>query len=162
MQNRKSTRKTFISLMLIFIIPMLASWVLFHYHAHFSLKTTNHGTLVNPPFNVNALWADESDTKKWQIIYVSSSHCDSECENIFHSLNQVKKALGKNSNRVVVKKIEWDGSVPAEFIKKDFVIDDKVYLIDPLGNFFMYYADTTDPMHILKDMKRVLEVSQIG
>ena len=48
------------------------------------------------------------------------------------------------------------------FIQKDFVMQHKIYLVDPLGNLFMYYADTTDPMNVLKDLKRVLEVSQIG
>lgn len=38
----------------------------------------------------------------------------------------------------------------------------KIYLIDPLGNLFMYYPSDTDKMHILKDLKHLLEVSQIG
>jgi cytochrome oxidase Cu insertion factor (SCO1/SenC/PrrC family) len=45
---------------------------------------------------------------------------------------------------------------------KNFVANDKIYLIDPLGNLFMYYTNTTNPMNILKDLKKVLEVSQIG
>lgn len=148
--------KTFSFLLLAFIVPLALSWVLFHFHDRFSFKTTQHGTLVNPPFNVESLWGAQ---KKWQIILVSDNQCDKDCEKTFHLLNQVKKALGKNSPRVVVEKKLPDTKV---FIQKDFVMQHKIYLVDPLGNLFMYYADTTDPMNVLKDLKRVLEVSQIG
>ena len=45
---------------------------------------------------------------------------------------------------------------------QNFVVSHKIYLIDPIGNLFMYYPDDTNPMNVLKDLKRVLEVSQIG
>ena len=98
--------------------------------------------------------------KKWQIILVPGNQCDKECEKTFYLLNQVKKALGKNSPRVIVERKSLESSL--SFIQKDFIAQHKIYLVDPLGNLFMYYADTTDPMNVLKDLKRVLEVSQIG
>ena len=51
--------KTFSFLILAFILPLLMSWIFFYYHDYFSFKTTQHGTLVNPPFNVQRLWGDE-------------------------------------------------------------------------------------------------------
>jgi hypothetical protein len=84
-----------------------------------------------------------------------------------HNLRQVKLALGKNSLRVNVTFI--DAPVPKEWIKafglrykNKFSVSDKIYLMDPEGNILMYYPSHTDPMNILKDLKHLLEVSQIG
>lgn len=179
MQSHKRTRKSIVFLMLIFIIPILASWILFNYHDHFQLKTTNHGILVNPPLHLKNVAVLNDNQKKWLILYVSENHCDSRCENTFHLLNQVKKALGKNTDRVMVKKIlpeitfedENNNTISdhhlrneniSELTENNFVMSHKIYLIDPIGNLFMYYQDTINPMDILKDLKRVLEVSQIG
>ena len=42
------------------------------------------------------------------------------------------------------------------------LLKSKIYLVDPLGNGFMYYSATVNPLDILKDLKQVLKVSQIG
>jgi hypothetical protein len=147
-------------LILIFIIPLILSRALYDYHSYFHLKTTNHGTLIDPPIGM-------PKTKKWQIIYISSGHCDQFCLTMRHNLRQVKLALGKNSLRVNVTFI--DAPVPKEWIKafglrykNKFSVSDKIYLMDPEGNILMYYPSHTDPMNILKDLKHLLEVSQIG
>ncbi|HSW69239.1 MAG TPA: hypothetical protein VLI69_03640 [Gammaproteobacteria bacterium] len=163
----QKTCKQLFFLLFIFAVPVISSWFLFHYHEHFRLKTLNHGTLLKSPIDVNYL-SEQNAQKKWRVLYVSNETCDSACKQITHQLNQVQKALGKDSHRVFIlfmnnkeallKKLQTD------FMQheKNFVINNKIYLIDPLGNLFMYYSDTTDPMSILKDLKRVLEVSQIG
>src|SRR5579863_7820794 len=157
----QKTHKQFFILLFIFALPVMASWFLFHYHEHFQMKTLNRGTLLNSPIDVNYL-ALENNPKKWRVLYI----CDSACEEIHDQLTQVKKALGKDSDRVSIllmnNKLEKLKNAFAQQGKQDFAINHKIYLIDPLGNLFMYYPDDTDPMNILKDLKRVLEVSQIG
>lgn len=137
-------------LLLIFIVPMFVSWYLYHNHQQFHFKTTNRGTLINPVFQYTALNGNE---KTWKIFYVSQNNCDSQCENTQHTLLQLQKALGKDRNRIAVKSSNQSVNHFAR---------DRIYLIDPIGNVFMYYPANTDPMNILKDMKHVLEVSQIG
>lgn len=155
----------FILLIIAFILPIVISWLLYYNHEHFSLKTTNHGVLVNPPMDVKNLWRDH-DSKKWQIVYVPNHVCDTDCENVVYTLNQIKKALGKDSQRVDIKKISFSephiSAQKQSFVNEKFSIENKVYLVDPAGNLFMYYADSSNPMNILKDLKHVLEVSQIG
>lgn len=156
---------SFVFLILSFFIPIIASWFLYYNHEHFNLKTTNHGMLVNPPIDVKNLWRDKN-AKKWQVVYVFKDICDTECESVVYTLNQVKKALGKNSERLDVKQVSpsvlFSNEQMQRFVKENFSIQNKVYLIDPIGNLFMYYSDTSNPMNILKDLKHVLEVSQIG
>jgi hypothetical protein len=41
-------------------------------------------------------------------------------------------------------------------------IGDWVYLLDPLGNLLMRYPVTVNPRGILKDLRRLLRLSEIG
>ena len=38
----------------------------------------------------------------------------------------------------------------------------RLYISDPMGNIMMSYNDQSEPMAVLKDMQRLLKVSQIG
>lgn len=158
---------TLLFLILSFFVPIVASYFLYYHHAHFNLKTTNKGVLVNPPVDIQNLWYKPSDIKKWQVVYVPNNDvCDTECEQVTYTLNQIKKALGKNSDRVVIKRVLPEVPFSREQIqpmaKENFSIQNKVYLVDPKGNLFMYYASTSDPMNILKDLNHILEVSHVG
>lgn len=150
---------------IIFIFPMIAGTLLYQFRDNFHFKTTNHGTLLTPPLQVQYLYVGlkEGDTKKWRIIHIADAACDEQCQKINFQIEQVHKALGKNYNRVAVlfidnkaaqfQKFQTDFSQPAL---------NKIYLVDPLGNLFMFYSDSANLMDVLKDLKKVLEVSQIG
>lgn len=186
-----SLKKKYIPLifvMIVFIVPAIVGTLLYHFHDYFNFKTTNRGTLLTPPMQVQYLYSglEDGDQKKWRIIHVSGGECAAECQKINFQLGQVQKALGKNHNRVALVFIDGQYQ-PLKKFQEEFAqqinsnpsatrksitnkgvpvsnneIYYKIYLVDPLGNLFMYYPETTDPMNILKDLKKVLEVSQIG
>lgn len=142
-------------LILIFSLPIVAGWFFYYYHAHFHFKTTNHGILVKPPIHTN-----RPLEKKWHMVYVPPAHCDQHCEQTFFYLQQIKKLLGKDRDRVVVMRdSSFEQVIPCQHgnTRCDFI-----YLIDPLGYLFMYYQNNPNPLDIFKDLKHVLEVSQIG
>jgi cytochrome oxidase Cu insertion factor (SCO1/SenC/PrrC family) len=139
-----------------FFCPILISYLLYYNHEYFNLKTAHHGVLINPPIDVKTLW-QSTGSNQWQIVHVTKNACDSNCEDVANSLNQIKKALGKNSERVSFKTISSEQKVIG---KQDFSVENKIYLVDPAGNLFMYYADTENPMNILKDLNHVLEISR--
>lgn len=163
--NRKMRTKLYI-VMIIFALPMLASWLLYQYHGYFRFKTSNHGQLIQPLIQAN-YFAKDND-KKWRILYVSQINCDEQCKKIDYDLHQIQIALGKDQKRVVILRCD-DSQKIIKQLQDDLakqesgvVVQNKIYLIDPLNNVFMYYLDTVNPMNILKDIKKVLEVSQIG
>lgn len=158
-------------LFLLFVIPMITSLLLYRYHDYFHLKTNNHGVLFSKAFDATSLYAGQSDAaqKKWRIIFVASNYCDPPCEQMTHTLHQVQKALGKDSLRVLTLALSSRLAAVTQLQQRItqqeqhvFSAANKVYLVDPLGNAFMYYPTTVDPLMILKDLKKVLEVSQIG
>jgi hypothetical protein len=180
MRNQtKPVRLKLFLLAMIFILPAFAGWVLYFYYPNFSFKTTNYGTLVRPALHTEHLAISAAD-QKWQIIYAPVS-CNKETDDRMHTLHQLRVALGKDQDRVMLTLLV-DKACPQQQhdFRKLIVTDadksdlqsllgtqtiaaqDKIYLVDPIGNLFMYYAGDMNAMHILKDMKKVLEVSQIG
>lgn len=165
---------------LIFIIPVVVSHYVYDHSNGFHFKTMNHGVLVSKPFPVKE-FTSAPDKRQWQIVYMPAGACDKQCDTTMFTLHQLRKAIGKNHGRinlVFVTNAENKLKDAHDFqqiifnkeqyayisnsIEPNFSAKDKIYLIDPLGNLFMYYPSTTDQMNILKDLKRLLEVSQIG
>ncbi len=139
-------------IVIIFVVPMLISWIFYYYHDYFHFKTTNYGQLITHPYQL-----DLNHEKKWQVVLVTPAApilCDATCAHQLFFLQQMRKLLAKDADRVTVLQIA------AEQTNK--LAANKIYLIDPLHNVFMYYPDTMNVMNILTDLKKVLEVSQIG
>lgn len=170
MQN-KGRKLPFYLVIAVFVMPMVIGWYLFHYHEYFHFKTKNFGELVNPPVSAQMIYASMPNgaVRKWRVVYVDAGVCDAACSAMKYQLHQVQKALGANSDRVLVVTLTGKSGVlkklAEEFVaqgKIDFVVTNKIFLVDPDGYLFMYYPGTTDPMNVLKDLKNVLEVSEVG
>lgn len=170
-QNSEKSLGKFYLVILIFIVPIVGSWLLFYFRDNFHFKTVNRGILVTPSIHADYLYAPTPDSKKklWHIVHVDNGSCDAECEHINYQLRQVQKVFGKDQNRLEVVSVHGKDAVITRLEKTfpketypNIVVTNKIYLIDPLGHLFMMYPDTEKPMNILKDLKRVLEVSQIG
>ena len=163
-------------LIALFFVPMLMSWVLFEYNAKFNLHRNNRGNLIEPLVQDKKL-LDANSAPTWQIAYAPANCLSQKTQETMYTLHQVREALGKNSKRVSLsllseqacavsdnrgfRKIFWDGQ-PLRAALADHKMQDKIFLIDPRGNVFMYYHENTNGMDILKDMLHLLEVSQIG
>ena len=121
---------------------------------------------------------------------IGASGCAQACQDNLYKLRQIRKAVGQDTKRIervffLTDNDDIDGfrKKLAEYygmtvIKKngvqysaflsDFIysdqrkIEDGFYIIDPLGNYMMAYPKDADPNKILKDVRRLLKVSQIG
>jgi len=169
--NKMKTYLNLFLLIMVFVLPIIASELLYLYRQHIDFKTLNHGVIVNPPIDVKFLYQgmNNATEKKWRLLQVTDDFCDAQCEKEFYQLGQVKKILGKDRDRVLVisiggkyTKLDQLNMLFAQHGEKNFIVKNKIYIVDPLGNLFMYYPAAANPMNILKDMQRVLEVSQIG
>lgn len=151
----------------IFVLPLVVSLFLYYFHTQFHFHTVNRGHFVTPALKVNYFTQDEK--RKWQIIYIFDGQCDERCRKISHQLFQLQKALGKERNRVNVNVISSNANSSIALEKdfnpnkdNNFLVKDKIYLIDPMNFLFMYYQSDVNVMDIFKDMKKVLGASQIG
>jgi cytochrome oxidase Cu insertion factor (SCO1/SenC/PrrC family) len=124
---------------------------------------------------------------KWWLVYLTQNPQDSLSLRNLYYMRQIRQATGKNRDRVERAVItlqtnqntnQWLAShfpqtalfrVSSEKIaylesatKKLALTRGSLYLVDPLGNIMMFYAPDAAPKGILKDLERVLKVSQIG
>jgi cytochrome oxidase Cu insertion factor (SCO1/SenC/PrrC family) len=128
---------------------------------------------------------------RWVLLYVAPTPCAKLCELNLYNMRQVRTALNKNRERVVRMLVTYPESAnPAldKLIEQQYLgtfhavatpealqhfLGDSLFatatkqqgillLVDPLGNVMMQYAPTTNPTYLLKDLTRLLGVSQIG
>lgn len=129
-------------------------------------------------------FAPQAAEAKWLLLVVADS-CDGPCEQLLYLARQVNIALGKNANRVAGA--AWLGQVPEPLaqrwpdeyraIERLTVLPDaapawpqrlapaeapNLWLVDPLGNVMMRYDLSHGGEAMLKDLKHLLKLSQIG
>ena len=129
---------------------------------------------------------------KWTLLTFSTAECLKPCERNLNNIRQIIAAQGKEAHRVRGALVVTDGKAldwlryaikdypgmqviigpPAavNLLARQFVLPagsplenlNRVYLVDPSGNFMMSYPADADPTGMNKDIKRLLRVSQIG
>ncbi len=197
MKNSSRAMLTTFGLLMVFVGPFVMAYLLFYSGYHFSAKPVNHGQLINPPVNINRLvfrtvkgraLPVSSLHGKWLMAYFAPHTCDKLCEINLYNMRQVRKALGRNQEKVDRLLLATESGAPShftEFINKGFqgtqlalitgreeallaklaghhIGKGEMYLIDPLGNIMMRYRPKASPEGMLKDIKRLLKYSQLG
>jgi hypothetical protein len=118
---------------------------------------------------------------KWLLVMVDAAACDAWCEKKLYYLRQLRRAQGKDMDRVERLWLVTDGAKPRAELAQAFegtrvvaLTDaallrafgdnpaDHLYLVDPLGNLMMRYPRDPDPSKMLKDLQRLLRTSRIG
>lgn len=142
--------------------------------------TSNYGELIVPPRPLPDA-ALQALRGKWVLVSFDAAACDAYCERKLYFMRQVRRAQGKNQGRVerlwvvtdgaapraaLLEAIEGTRIVPAAGLATQFPAAgsarDHLYVVDPLGNLMMRFPREPDPSRVLKDLQRLLRVSQIG
>jgi hypothetical protein len=120
----------------------------------------------------------------WSLVYIGDGSCDASCRRSLYVMRQTRLALGTDQTRVARVFL-----VTANCCAKDYlthqhagmtVLDatgaaagpllslfpgdrqHTLFVVDPLGNLMMRYDVGRAPGGLLVDLKRLLELSQIG
>ena len=122
---------------------------------------------------------------KWIMLQVSSSDCALACQNGLFAMRQLRLMQGKEMDRIErVLLVPDDGPMETMLLREydglhilrvdpkalqawlpadaDTGIEDRLYLIDPLGNLMMRYQRNADPANVKKDLVKLLTASSIG
>jgi hypothetical protein len=122
---------------------------------------------------------------RWTLVYVGDGSCDASCQGTLYVMRQTRLALGTDMTR-----LERVFLVTADCCAKNYlarehagitVLDASgaagarllglfpagarahtLFIIDPMGNLMMRYDVRRDPRGLLVDLRRLLELSQIG
>ncbi len=156
------------------------------------VSVSSHGQLIHPAQPIEVVEVDLSTGEqlnldqlqgKWTYILYAPNGCDLNCEASLFKLRQTRIATGREANRIQsfivtninhtsekilsrysqIKsghqiKLKLEGSTE----DKQYLESGKVYLIDPIGNFMMEYDVNSTSRGMLKDIKKLLKISNIG
>ena len=139
----------------------------------------NYGELIAP----RALSGPPLDglRGKWLLVSFDAAACDAYCERKLYLMRQVRAAQGKDAGRVERVWALTDAARPRDellgAIEGTHVValkeapalrgfpgnpTDHIFVVDPLGNLMMRFPRDPDPSRMLKDLQRLLKLSQIG
>ena len=123
---------------------------------------------------------------KWLMLMVAGGDCDAGCTDRLYHLRQVRLTTGKDRDRVVRVWLvpdaaplptrlirEYDGT---EMLRADRAevtgwltatnaqerVEDRIYIVDPLGNLMMQFPVNADPSRTKRDIAKLLRASRIG
>jgi hypothetical protein len=146
------------------------------------VQALNLETLDGTPLS-ERFGADKADAK-W-LMLVTAGTCTEECEQLLYLARQVNVALGKNAPRVgraaylgstpAALEARWNdeysrmerlkvqpGAEPAWPASVNPAEKPGILLVDPFGNVMMQYGTEHTGKQMLKDLKHLLKLSQIG
>lgn len=126
---------------------------------------------------------------KWTLLYWGAGSCGERCRTDLHNMRQVRLSLNRDMTRVQ-RVFIVDGACcdwpflehehpdlvtvlatpqAADLLSQFPTVDgisaataDRIYIVDPLGNLMMSYAPDAQPKGMLEDLKRLLQLSQVG
>lgn len=159
---------------LVCLAPLILGTLAWHYRWGVG-SAANYGELLSP----RPLAAPPFDRMrgKWLLVSFDASACDAWCEKKLYYLRQLRRAQGKNMDKVErVWLLTDDGKPRAELLQayEGTIVEpadkaagdfpgtpaDHVYLVDPQGNLMMRFPRDADPSRMLKDLQRLLKVAR--
>ncbi len=129
---------------------------------------------------------------RWLLLYIGDSACGEVCQRSLYNMRQTRLAVGEDTHRVRRLLVLTDGALspplqdildshkglavavaePAaleEFLAQfhvepgdDPASEQRIYILDPLGNLVLFYGPKAEPKAMLEDLERLLKASQIG
>ena len=136
---------------------------------------SNYGELIAPqPVPLDELRG------KWLLVAFDLPGCDAYCEKKHSVMRQVRRAQGKDMDRVERVWVLTERGRPSaelmaaiegtrigrssESLAKAFPGNaaDHIYLVDPLGNLMMRFPRDPDASRMIKDLQRLLKYSRVG
>jgi peroxiredoxin len=187
------TRRARLKLLLLaafFAAPLVLAWLAYRFEWGTG-ASGNYGELLGPTalpeVTLTAVDGRQVSTSRlrgrWVLVQFDASRCDAYCERKLYYMRQVRRALGKDMERVARLWVLTDGGTPAAAVLTAFEgtqvlrsdsgrfaaafgaparLADHIYLVDPMGNVMLRFPRDPDPSKMLGDLRRLLKYSQIG
>jgi hypothetical protein len=154
--------------------PFVLGWLAYEYR-WVPGRPSNYGELLKPRPIDGALAPLKG---KWVLVTADAAACSAACERKLYIVRQVRRAQGKEMDRIDRLWLLTDGGKPrAELLAaldgghiaaadaqllRALPNTADIYLVDPLGNLMMRFPAEADPGKMIKDLQRLLKYSSFG
>lgn len=162
MSHEKRSRILLWLMLALCLLPVLASSAL--YFGRVPAGGGSYGVLLpTRPFPAAASPAWPKG--RWVLAGVVSSPCDGACRQRQFTLRQIRAAQGEAAARLSrAALMAAAGPAPEAGVAvlpapRSGVRGDGFYLVDPLGNQVLFYADDQEPRRIIQEVARVLKTN---
>jgi hypothetical protein len=179
------TRRRLLLLAGIAIAPVLLSYLAYYVLArearvnYGSLLATRPMAPITGTLATGAPFSTADLRGRWVIVYAGSGRCDESCAGALYASRQARTI--QNAERERVRRI-WlvvdDVTPPADALAEqdDLAVarvapasvadfpegTERIYLVDPLGNYVLAWPTKPDIKAMAKDLARLLRASAIG
>ncbi|HYF98051.1 MAG TPA: hypothetical protein VD770_03640 [Coxiellaceae bacterium] len=112
----------------IFTLPVIFAWFFYKHADEIPTGTTNHGYLINPPFQLGQLHVvvikaprtnplkvehpikqtEELVSGKWLIFTLNPKRCEKACQRGLYNIRQIRLATNADQNRVVTAVLSFN------------------------------------------------------
>ena len=176
-----ASRKRFVALLLIAFVPIFIAYAAFFYFPDWAPSgTTNQGELITPSVDGATMSPELATFSAWVLIQPIEGSCGENCREMLYLSRQVVTGLGKDANRVQrVVLLSADETDTIEHLDSEHpdvkvvlgksTIDQTVtgdgpvlLLMDPNQNVMMFYTIDKAGKPMLRDLKHLLRISNIG
>ncbi|MDH5479327.1 MAG: hypothetical protein OEX11_01000 [Nitrosomonas sp.] len=187
-QIQRNNRIKLLSLLALMLAPVIISYGIFF--SDYRPDSANYGEILEIK-KISGSGINQVDNTifrmkdlhgKWVLVMVDSGVCDEVCQTQIFHLRQVRLVQNKEMSRVErLWLIDDNVKVDAELIEKyegthfinardsellEFITPiesqrNHVYVVDPMGNLMMRFPENHDPTLVGKDIKHLLDVSQM-
>ncbi|MDH3646994.1 MAG: hypothetical protein OER80_09495 [Gammaproteobacteria bacterium] len=185
-------RGTLIALAILFIGPLAVAWTLYLTGIWRPGAGANHGDFIQPIISLPRTpqpTADKGATDggylygKWTLVHLADKNCDEQCRAAVVKTRQIRLAMGREVDRIDRVLFSHEGPAPGFGAEQpDLLVvlptgaageqivaallanggDERIFLVDPLGNLILSYPLDGDPADIRDDLRKLLRLSRIG
>lgn len=191
MNRQTLSRLKLLGVFMMFLGPLALAYLLY-YGLSYGGAATNHGELVSPAIPLPDVTLTDKDDqseasgalfeKKWTILQVAPDGCAEVCLQSLEETRQIRALLHRRAarvQRVLLTDIARPqpaierhpdlstyraplSKITDAFESQNATTPGTVYLVDPLGNWMLYYPPGGDGEALFKDVKHLLKLSHIG
>jgi cytochrome oxidase Cu insertion factor (SCO1/SenC/PrrC family) len=152
--------------------PLVLAWLAYEFRWGVG-QAGNYGELIPPRPAGGPL---QPLRGKWVLVTFDAAPCDPACEKKLYIVRQVRRAQGREAERIERLWLITDAGKPRPELLAaiegthlssgtlDFPGERTrhIYLVDPLGNLMMRFPRDPDPEKLIKDLQRLLKYSRFG
>ena len=187
--RHRSGRRQLVLVASLFIVPLAAAaWL--YFSSGWRPAVGSHGELIDPPRPLVPTGLTLPDGRSpptdlfhghWSLIHFARSACDERTEAVLDELARVRLALDKDAARLrrVLLHSGQCAAIPLQARDADLLVlqasgpagdafraafpdGGGIYIVDPQGNLMMSYHASGLARGLLKDLERLLRLSNIG
>ena len=108
MNQLTKSRMTLVGLILIFFLPIFASWYLVFFSDYKNeINSIENGDLIEPVISLGAIEARPVENnqpfivaERWTLVFFVNDECDAVCQKKLYQVRQIRLALGKNVDKI--------------------------------------------------------------